>query len=618
MGGLKMVLQTKVNLSGVFKPRMFSLALITGLTIALTMPLTYFALTMKEYHSETQSENQQLIQVMQHSIIANPDLWYFNPQKYLQILGSEQIGKICKLNIYDRNMALLTVITVNKASSSMIREKTAIKLNNNHYGYLEIIKNTDLIWSRTVILLFFFIALGTIIGIVLYRFPLKIVLTAEKKINHSIENLEKLSYWDTLTGLPNRFNLNYRLHELIHESDYTSRKLALLFLDINHFKLINDNLGHNVGDLLLKAFAERIAGQLADKIIFARISGDEFAIVMPNSAPKMIISIYESIIAALEKPFLLGEHEIYITISIGVSQYPDDAQDIDSLFKSADLAMYHSKDNGKNQLTFISPAIKALAKHKLTIENGLRKALANEEIVPFYQPIIAAKTGAIIGFEALARWIHPVDGIISPNQFIPIAEETELIVPLGFRILKLACETLHYWHKNGSKVFVSVNLSANQFLQYDLLTNLDSIIATTGIDPAYLQIEITESITMGNEAQVIETLRSIHEKGINIAIDDFGTAYSSLGQVKNYSSNVLKIDRCFIEKIPFDQHNIAIVTFIINLAHSLDLKVVAEGVETAEQVAFLQQLNCDELQGYFYSKPLPLTDALKLLTGEPT
>jgi diguanylate cyclase (GGDEF)-like protein len=608
---------TKVNLSGVFKPRMFLLALITGLTIALTMPLTYFSLTMKEYRSEAQSENQQLIQEMRHSIIALPNLWYFSLDKYLQILGQNQIGQICKLNIYDQSMALLHVVAVHTASSSfVIREKTAIKLNNNHYGYLEIIKNADSIWSQSVILLFLFTALGAIIGIILYRFPQKIVLNAEKKINRAIENLEKLSYLDTLTGLPNRFNINSRLQDLIRECDQCSNELALLFLDINRFKLINDNLGHNVGDLLLKAFAERIAGHLDDKVIFARISGDEFVIVMPDSEPKKIIAIYERIVAELEKPFLLAEHELYITISIGVSQYPDDARDIDSLFKSADLAMYHSKDRGKNQLTFSSPAIKAEARRKLTVENDLRKALTTEEIVPFYQPIVIARTGAVIGFEALARWIHPVNGILLPNHFIPIAEETELIIPLGFRILKLACETLHYWHQKGFKVYVSVNLSVNQFIQCDLLTNLDSVIAATGIDPAYLQIEITESITMGNESQVIKTLKSIHEKRLRIAIDDFGTAYSSLGQLQNYSSNVLKIGRSFIEKIPSDQNNITIVNFIINLAHSLALKVVAEGVENAEQVAILQQLNCDELQGHFFGKPLSQADALKILTKE--
>jgi diguanylate cyclase (GGDEF)-like protein len=609
-------MQTKVTLSKVFKPGMFSLALVTGIIITFTMPLTYFILAMKEYRHEAQNENNQLIHKMQNTIIANPTLWFFNCQKYLQILPSGQTALIIRFNNYNQNMELLHVIAVNRTSRFIIREKTAIKLNNHYYGYLEIVKNVDSIWNQSLLLFLGFTVLGSITGIILYRFPLKIVLTAEREINNSINTLEQLSFWDALTGLPNRVNLNKLLQELIHESDWGGCQFALLFMDINRFKLINDNLGHGVGDLVLKGFAERIARHLPDKVIFARISGDEFVIVSPDSEPKSVAAIYESIVTVLERPFLIDEHELYITISIGVSQYPNDASDIESLLKSADLAMYYSKNSGKNQLTFITPALKTEARYRLTIEHGLVKALQNNEIIPFFQPIVAAQTGAIIGFEALARWIHPVDGIIPPGRFIPVAEETGLIIPLGFQIMKLACEALRSWHSQGFKVSVSVNLSAKQFLNRALLPHMEAIIAATEIDSQYLQVEITESIAMGNEAAVIATLQAIHEKGIHIAIDDFGTAYSSLGQLKNYASDVLKIDRCFIEKIPFDQNDVAITKFIINLAHSLALKVVAEGVETAEQVAFLQQLNCDELQGYYFSKPLAPADALKLLTTQ--
>jgi diguanylate cyclase (GGDEF)-like protein len=610
---------TKVKLSTVFKPRMFTLALITGLILALLMPITYFNLSIKEYRHEAQNEIRQLILQIQNMIIANPHARFFGYHQLLQILPSEQVAKIIRFKSYNHNGKLLQIIAVNKASRFIIREKAAIKLNNTVYGYLEIVKNADSIWSQTLTLFIFFITLGMIGGIVLYRFPLSIVLSAEQEINRSIKTLEHFSYWDALTGLPNRLNLNRRLPELIHESNQTGQRFALLFLDINRFKLINDNLGHTAGDFLLKSFAKRISGHLPDNVIFARVSGDEFVLAVSNSTPKKITAIYEKIVAALEIPFLLAEHELYITVSIGVSHYPDDAPNIDSLFKTADLAMYYCKSYSKNQLTFITPKITAEAKLRLTIEHGLRKSLQSGEIIPFFQPIVHAQTGIIIGFEALARWNHPVDGIISPNRFIPIAEETGLIVSLGYHIMQQACETLRYWHQLGFKLFVSVNLSANQFLQPTLLSQIDSIIKNTGINARYLQIEITESIAMGKEAEVIQTLKMLHDKGLRIAVDDFGTAYSSLGQLKNYTADVLKIDRCFIEKLPLDQKDIAITKFILNLAHSLDLIVVAEGVETAAQVDFLQQLNCDGLQGYYFSKPLTKSAALKLLkkTNQP-
>jgi diguanylate cyclase (GGDEF)-like protein len=609
-------MRTKVNLSKVFKPRMFLLALVTGMTITLSMPLTYFSLAMKECRQEAQNETQRLIQQMQNSIIANPDLWFYSFQKYLQILTPEQNAKIIRLKSFDQNRKLLQVMTVNPTSRFVIREKTVIKLNNQIYGYLEIIKNADAIWDQSLILLVIFTALGSIVGMILYRFPLKIVLTAEQEINHSVHKLEKLSFWDTLTGLPNRHNLLERLKKMIHTGEKSGGQFAFLLLNFNRFKLVNNNFGHTVGDLLLQAFVLRMTPLLADRVFFARNNGDEFVMILPDPGPEEVTSLYKKIAKELEKPFLLDEHEIYITVSLGVSRYPNDARDSVSLFISADLALHHAKHSGKNQLTFTTALLQAEAQRKLTVENGLRKALQNGEIIPFFQPIVAARTGTVIGFEALARWIHPKDGIIPPDRFIPIAEETGIIVPLGLQIMKLACEALRSWHERGYQVSVSVNLSVRQLLQFGLPAQIDMIINTTGIDPRYLQLEITESVAVENEAEMVETLKAIHEKGIRIAIDDFGTAYSSLGKLKYYLVDVLKIDRSFIAKIPFDHNDIAITNFIVNLAHNLAVKVVAEGVETAAQVGFLQEINCDELQGYFFSKPLPPEDTLKLLSED--
>ncbi len=431
------------------------------------------------------------------------------------------------------------------------------------------------------------------------------------------ETIVRMAYHDHLTGLPNRLLLNDRLEQALAMGRRHKSIVAVLFLDIDRFKVINDTLGHAVGDELIKAVAERLKKHLRGTDTVARLGGDEFTVLLQDvNGIDGATKVAENIFSIFKEPFNIKGHELFLTASIGISVYPDDGTDAETLLKNADIAMYLAKDEGRNAYRFYTTALNARTIERLELENRLRKAIERDELLLHYQPQIDIKTGEVTGIEALVRWHEPECGIThQPADFIPIAEETGLIVPIGDWVLRKACEENRKWQDKGLKpVRIAVNLSLRQFRQKDFVKTVARIIKDTALAPEYLELELTESIIMKDVESTIEVLRALKTMGISLSIDDFGTGYSSLAYLKRMPIDVLKIDISFVRDITTDPDDAAIAITIIRMAHSLKLEVVAEGVETMEQLEFLRTLQCDRLQGFLVSRPVPSVEAEGFLT----
>lgn len=429
------------------------------------------------------------------------------------------------------------------------------------------------------------------------------------------QKIEHLAHHDPLTSLPNRFSLTERLSQALELAKRSDNHLAVMFIDLDRFKYINDSLGHHIGDILLFHVAARLQESVRSADIVARLGGDEFVVVLPQIQSGIAAApIVNKIQQALSQNYRLEGHDLHITPSIGISVFPHDGQTIEELMKNADLAMYHAKSKGRNNYQFFKQEMNSKAHERLLLESDLRRAIDREEFLLHYQPQIDMITGRVIGVEALVRWHHPQRGLLAPDLFIPIAEDTGLILPIGDLVLKLACHQLNAWLSDGLPALrMAVNLSARQFKQANLPHLVAEIIAETGIDPHLLELEITESAAMDNPEATILHLRKFREMGIELAIDDFGTGYSSLSYLKLFPVNRLKIDRSFVKDIETDTDNAAIAAATIALAHTLGKEVIAEGVETEAQVSFLRYQQCDILQGYLFSRPLPADRMIEYL-----
>ncbi len=436
-------------------------------------------------------------------------------------------------------------------------------------------------------------------------------ITARKQAE---ERLRVLAYHDPLTGLPNRALFHTLLNQALVKAQRHHRLGAVLFIDLDRFKNINDTLGHPAGDLLLKEAAARLLTCLRQSDTTARLGGDEFTILLEEIAHEQdAIIVAQKILAALAEPFNLASHEVFVTASIGISLFPHDGGDVDALLKNADTALYRTKEQGRNGYTLYTAEMNATALKRMALENSLRRALERREFLLHYQPRVALDTGRMICIEALLRWQHPELGLVMPDQFISLAEETGLIMPIGEWVLHTACAQTKAWQTSGFPVLrVSVNLSARQFKQPDLVDQVADALRDTGLAPDSLELELTESTVMQDAEDAVTKLNALKQLGVHLSIDDFGTGYSSLEYLKHFPIDILKIDRSFVRDIPGDSDNGAIVRAIIAMAHSLKIKVTAEGVETAEQLGFLKAYRCDEMQGYYFGLPLPTHEFSKL------
>lgn len=437
----------------------------------------------------------------------------------------------------------------------------------------------------------------------------------EQLVAERTGRLNFLAYNDPLTRLPNRASFEEKLSRILSERRPESR-VAVFFVSLDRFKGLRDTLGHTTSDRLLKEVADRLDGLTSKDVSTARFGGDEFILLLTNKTADEISSFADVVSKAFEASFSVGEYNIFISISIGISQTPDGGDDAQTLLRNAGAALSHARNQGGSKHQFYTSGIHEKAVKRLALENDLRKALKLNEFELYYQPKIDINTEQVVGMEALIRWNHPDFGLIPPMDFIPLAEETGFILPLGEWILRTACTQTKIWHDKGFELNVAVNISAAQFQQKDLARKIAAIVHESGLEPQFLNLEITESSIMNDTIDAIEVLQKLRKMGMTISIDDFGTGHSSLQYLKHLPMDVLKIDKSFVDDVTTNPDDAAIVMAIVTLAHSLRLKVVAEGVETEEQLNFLQLLTCDEWQGYLFSKPVQ-TEAFERLLVKP-
>jgi len=438
---------------------------------------------------------------------------------------------------------------------------------------------------------------------------------ANGRLEETYRKLAVTAYRDTVTGLNNRSSFNETLVDWIGGDPPAVSRMALLYLDMDQFKMINDTLGHLYGDFLLKEIGARLSEALNGRQSLFRIGGDEFTILLQDyESVDEVRRFAQRVCELFREPFLLRDTEYFITTSIGIALYPEHGQDNATLVRNADLAMYRAKEEGKNQYRFFDMTLNPNAEETMEIANNLRRALEKEEFFMHYQPQVEARTGKLIGLEALIRWQHPVRGLIPPNNFIPIAEETGLILPISEKMLHLVCAQSKAWQAAGlPPVRIAVNLSARQFAQKDFAARIGKILDEHGLDPKLLELEITENMAMKDGMQ--QALLELRERGFTISIDDFGTQYSSLNYLKRLPVDKIKIDRSFISGISRDRKDEAIIVAMLHIASRLNLTVIAEGVETSEQLEFLQENNCHEIQGFIFHKPQP-ADRIERLLAE--
>lgn len=429
------------------------------------------------------------------------------------------------------------------------------------------------------------------------------------------QRISYLASHDALTSLPNRTLLQDRIQQTLLHNSRNNHQAAVLFIDLDKFKVINDTLGHDIGDILLKEAAARLVAEVRSEDTVARQGGDEFIILLSTiNHPQDASAIAQKLLDSLTRPFVINGKELHISASIGIAIYPDDGNDIGLLLKNSDIAMYHAKESGRNNYQFFSPKMNEQAAEKQALGNDLRHAVERNELFLVYQPVVDMVSGNIAGMEVLLRWQHPVIGLVSPVKFIPLAEESELILTIGAWVLRSACKQMLEWQQQGYEVpRLAINLSAKQFHQKSLAENIAVILRENGVDPRFFGFEITESMLIHNVEEVVDTLLKLSNMGLEISIDDFGTGYSSLSYLKRFPINKLKIDKSFVDDIATHPDDAAIVKAIIAMAHGLQMKVVTEGVETKQQLDFLRLHGCEQYQGYIFSKPLPASEIVAKL-----
>jgi diguanylate cyclase (GGDEF)-like protein len=501
-----------------------------------------------------------------------------------------------------------------RIGAGFVEVSEAVRVNGQQVGIVVIRATLEQLYARLAAYA------GLTIAVALGSLALAYALVASMRraVRGAEAHLHFLAHVDSVTSLPNRHEFNERLAFALTKADRFESSVGLLLLDLDNFKVVNDTLGHDCGDLLLQMVAQRLLQTLRANDVICRIGGDEFVIIVePADDAREVDGVATKILAALGAPFTLDGHQLYISASIGVSLYPRDAADARTLTRSADTAMYHAKSRGKNGFEVFQPVMEERAQKRLKLEANLRRALEQDELELHYQPQIDVRSGRVVGVEALLRWNCAELGQVSPVEFIPVAEESGIIVPLGRWVLQSACRQAAAWRDAGlldTIEHVAVNMSARQTRDVGLMDDIRAILDETALPARLLELEITEGVLMENVHANLDLLQRFQAAGIHLSIDDFGTGYSSMSYLKRFPIDQLKIDRSFIHDVPGDGE--AIATAIIAMAHSLELTVVAEGVETLAQVEFLRSAGCDIMQGYYFARPMPVAALGEYLRGQ--
>jgi diguanylate cyclase (GGDEF)-like protein/PAS domain S-box-containing protein len=489
---------------------------------------------------------------------------------------------------------------INETISSILLQK------NEYHTEVRLLKKSNDILHANLSLSLLKDDNGVVVGVVGFAQDITQRVHAEKNLKEQKEILNHQAHHDALTNLPNRVLFNDRLEQTIKKAKREDNTFALLFLDLDHFKEINDSLGHDIGDKVLKIVTRRLNKIIRKEDTLARLGGDEFTIILNDLRYGQDAShLAQKILHELAKPIMLEKHHLYVSSSIGISLFPNDGSSASNLLKYADAAMYKAKDEGRNNFQFYSADMTELAFERVVMEASLRHAIANEEFIIYYQTQVDGRTGQLTGMEALLRWEHPTMGLVSPSKFIPLAEVTGLIIELDQLMMKTAMQQQVTWYEKGLNPGVlALNLTMKQLQQKGFIALLKKLLRETRCDPHWIELELSESHIMINVEETITILEQINTLGISLSIDDFGTGYSSLSYLKKLPINKIKIDQSFIRELPHDEEDASITKAIIALATSLNLKVIAEGVETKEQKEFLTQNGCHNIQGYYYSKPI--------------
>jgi diguanylate cyclase (GGDEF)-like protein len=445
-----------------------------------------------------------------------------------------------------------------------------------------------------------------LIGFVILRRYERVLRAQETQRLADEERIRYQAYHDGLTGLPNRTSFAEQLERAVRRARRTGWTLGVMFLDLDRFKVINDSLGHDAGDQLLRVAATRIQRCVRESDLLFRMGGDEFAVLLENvRGPEESAAVAQRILEAFAEPVHLQDHEITVTTSLGIALYPKDDSTGERLVKSADTAMYRAKELGRNRYEFFTPEMNHRVESQLMLEGALQRALKAREFVLYYQPRVSNATRQVVGVEALLRWRHPERGLVSPLEFIPLLEETGLIVPVGTWVLETACRQAREWHDRGLQLAMSVNISARQFRSDLLVATVAEALRSSGLPPRFLEVELTESLLVDNAENALNVMSRLKALGVMVSIDDFGTGYSSLGYLRRFPIDLLKVDRTFIQDLASNPKDAAIVDAISALAKSLGIGLVAEGVEDAHQAEFMRARYCTELQGFLFSRPLP-------------
>lgn len=585
-----------------------------AIAIAVSFPAVYFSTHYQFVLGQVETKVQINAGFLTQRINNNPEMWRYEEHRLVNLIEKDVIQGSPETiySILDSDRRVIAQNARDALPWPAIAHEAALLDSGNVVGYYSVARSIRDVMNETLMVALAGIVFGLLIILSVNVLPLRALHRAE-------ERLLFMAHHDALTGLPNRVMLNERLNRAISFAERYGRLVNLVFIDLDNFKVINDGLGHNAGDVLLKTLADRMLKCTRSTDTVVRLGGDEFVIILPDQhdGRQSTDEILERLQQAVREPVQVGDRMLRVTCSMGLATYPSDGANAETLLMNADAAMYRAKEMGRNNCQSYTAELNSKNQKRLMMEEGLRNAIERNEFVLHYQPRVDLKTCRIFGVEALIRWRSPEWGMVSPMEFIPIAEESGLIMPIGEWVLETACLQSKTWQDAGvPPLIMAVNVSARQFGEKDCVGKIANTLQKIGLEADYLELELTESLIMKDLQQSVRTMRDLQEMGIQLTIDDFGTGYSSLSALKGFPLTRLKIDKSFVCGIPRDDDDNTIVTAMISLGQKLSLRVLAEGVETEEQLAFLRRNGCDEIQGFKFSKPVAAAEIEEMLRAQ--